>query len=93
MSGVGEQPEEGARREHGNLPLKAEKVFVTRHESRTMRGCEDNQVVIVGIMGANRRIAVWVEDDARTAGKPAHQVSGVWLADVWPQLWIGERPL
>lgn len=72
VSGTGEQIEEGARREHGNLPLKAEKVFATRHEGRAMRGCKDDQIVIVRITGVHRRVGSRIDDHAGTVGNPAH---------------------
>lgn len=71
VSGAGEQIEEGARREHGNLPLEGEKLFVTRHQSRAMRRCESDQIVIVRVTRGHRRVGIGIDDHAWRCQRPS----------------------
>ena len=67
-----EQIKEGARRKHGNLPLKGEKIFIARHESRAMRRCDHDQIVIIRVTRAHRRVGIGIDDHAGTVGYPPH---------------------
>jgi len=44
-----EQVQKGARREHGDLLLEREKVLVAGHESRAVRRCKRDQIVIIRV--------------------------------------------
>jgi|GEM_PF-6005329 len=58
-----------------------------------MRRRKGDQIIIVRITGAHRRVGIRINDDAGSVGNPPHQVRRIWLADMSPQLGIRKRPL